>query len=295
MSDPGGTEVDRLLRGRLAELAGQVRRAEAMVRAEEAEGVHDLRVAMRRARSLLVSFEDLLRWPATQRLVEDLRWSAAELSGLRDVEVVQERLEVLLVADPVELLLGPVSARVADHVRAARASELVRVQELLADNPPRLLADELERVVAEAPGSASVDDVRRRLRQDWRRTRRRAGRAAALPAGDRALDAALHDVRKAAKRARYAAETLKPLLGERAEEMEKAAEAVQQALGDHRDTLLTRAALRQMGVQAHLDRQNGFSFGRMHALEQVAGEGYLEVYATARDRLDAKRLRRWLR
>ena len=110
----------------------------------------------------------------------------------------------------------------------------------------------------------------------------------------RAHETALHDVRKAAKRARYAAETLGPLFGSDAAAMESAAEAVQQSLGDHRDTLLTRQALRVMGVQAHLDGDNGFTFGRLHALEEVAGSHYLGAYEKAHAKADKPRLRRWL-
>ncbi len=289
------TDVDRLLRGRIVELAAQMRRGEEMVRAEDPEGVHDLRVAMRRARSLLVSFGDQLAWQGTGPLVEDLRWSAGELSGQRDNEVVQERVEALLAAEPAELAIGPVAARLADQVRATRAAESLRIAELLEGAAPARLAEELERVATRAPGTAGEDDVRRRLRKDWRRVRRRAEAAAALPADDPRIEEALHRVRKAAKRARYCAETLAPLLGPRASRMEQVAESVQEALGDHRDTLLTRAALRQMGNQAHLDRQNAFTFGRLHALEQSAGRGYLDDYAAARKALGSKKLRRWLR
>jgi hypothetical protein len=69
---------------------------------------------------------------------------------------------------------------------------------------------------------------------------------------------------------------------------------VQDALGAHRDTSLTRALLRELGVQAHLDGDNGFTFGRLHALEEARGEAALEQYRRLRPELDRKKRRRAL-
>src|SRR5215213_912440 len=98
--------------------------------------------------------------------------------------------------------------------------------------------------------------------------------AAAVPADadDPGRDAALHEVRKAAKRARYAAEVARPVLGRRAKAFARRVKAVQKVLGEHQDTVVIRGELRRIGVQAHLDGENGFSFGRLHALQQASAE-----------------------
>ncbi len=49
-----------VLNDRLGELAQAVRRTDAMVADGEPEGVHDLRVALRRTRSLLRSYRPML-------------------------------------------------------------------------------------------------------------------------------------------------------------------------------------------------------------------------------------------
>jgi CHAD domain-containing protein len=71
-------------------------------------------------------------------------------------------------------------------------------------------------------------------------------------------------VRKAAKRARYAAEAAKPALGKRAGRFAKRMKAVQSVLGDHHDAVNARTIAREIGVQAHLAGENAFSFGLLH-------------------------------
>ena len=289
MSSP---DLPAVLHDRLTGLAAQVRDTEQMVRDEHPDGVHDLRVAMRRTRSLLTTFRRELGPERCGALKEELRWAGGELSPVRDLEVVHERIRVLLGEQRVELVLGAVQARVDDHVRRRRPEVTARVGLLLDSRRWWQLRADLDRAGEEA-AAGTEDDARRQLRRDWRRLRRRARRAAQT-VDERAHETALHEVRKAAKRARYAAETLGPMFAENAALMESAAEAVQQALGDHRDTLLTRRVLREMGVIAHLDGDNGFTFGRLHALEEAAGAAALGAYEEAHTLLERPRLRRWL-
>ena len=106
----------------------------------------------------------------------------------------------------------------------------------------------------------------------------------------------LHEVRKAAKRARYAAEALAPALGDRALRQAGVAEQVQDALGTHRDTLLTRRLLHRLGVdEPDTDAEHVFALGRLHAREERRGEEALYDYARACEEMDRKRHRRWLR
>lgn len=84
-------------------------------------------------------------------------------------------------------------------------------------------------------------------------------------------DAALHEVRKSAKRLRYAAEAAASIHGKRARRLARAAEHIQQVLGDHQDSLVTRELLRDLGARAHVEGANGFSYGRLHAIEEQRG------------------------
>ena len=281
----GHADVPALLHERLTTLVAAVRDAARRISEDDPEGVHDLRVALRRTRSLVTTFRKELGEEACDALRLDLRRAGAELSAVRDLEVVEARLRQHLSEQPAALVLGDVAGRIDAHVRALRAEAEPAVEALLGSSRWRTLLADLDALAERRPGGTRAK-ARKRLRKDWRRLRRRAARAAKTT--DEPLrETALHDVRKAAKRARYTAETLRPLLGDDAERLEETAEAVQRALGTHRDTLLTRQALRDLGLQAHLDGDNAFTFGRLHALEEQAGAAALADYERVRERLDA--------
>ena len=98
----------------------------------------------------------------------------------------------------------------------------------------------------------------------------------------------LHEVRKAAKRLRYAAESAVPVLDGPAEDLAAAAKHVQQVLGEHQDTVVARTVLRDMGARAHLDGDNGFSFGILHGLEEARAVELEADFVTAWKALPGK-------
>ena len=293
-----GTAPADVLNDRLAALVADVRRTDAMVAAGEPEGVHDLRVALRRTRSLLRSFRPLLVEECreeSERLREEAGWAGGVLGPVRDAEVMHERLGQVLGDQPVELVLGGVAARLADRAREDANAGRQRIAGLRADPRHGRLLDELDAFAARRPFADGEEAaVRKRLRNEWRRLRRRAAAAEEHATGDQAAEAALHETRKAAKRARYAVEAALPLLGEKAARTAAVAEAVQDALGAHRDTLLTRSMLRELGVQAHLSGENGFTFGRLHALEERRAAELVREYAEMVGEGLPKKAPRWV-
>src|SRR5207245_8456354 len=88
------------------------------------------------------------------------------------------------------------------------------------------------------------------VRRTYKRTARRMKRALRLPPGDRA-DVALHEARKAAKRARYAGEAVAPAFGADALGFVQRMKKVQSVLGGHQDAVLARAAARELGLVGH--------------------------------------------
>jgi CHAD domain-containing protein len=117
--------------------------------------------------------------------------------------------------------------------------------------------------------------------------------AGALDAHDR--DLAFHEARKKAKRLRYAAESAIPLFHGRAETLASAAEAVQEVLGERQDTVVSRQKLRECGISAHLSGENGFTFGRLHALEQQRAAQLEQAFPAVWEDVPSGSLRRWLR
>jgi CHAD domain-containing protein len=89
-------------------------------------------------------------------------------------------------------------------------------------------------------------------------------------------ETALHEVRKSAKRLRYDAESAAPIFGKRATKLARAAEEIQEILGDHQDSVVTRALLRELAA-GHRGK-SAFTFGRLHALEQAAGDDARERF-----------------
>jgi CHAD domain-containing protein len=146
-----------------------------------------------------------------------LRWLADALGEARDAEVMHERLRELLRAEPPELVLGPVVARIDSAMTRRRRKARARLGEALDSERYLLLLDALDELAADPPFLPAARHAARPalahlLRRTWRRIDRsmtRAQRGAQDPGGDELL----HQVRKDAKRMRYAAEAVQPVFG----------------------------------------------------------------------------------
>jgi CHAD domain-containing protein len=242
------------------------------VRRDKPDAVHQMRIAVRRLRSALQSFTGIVAKAETEHLRAELKWLGGVLGAARDNEVLDEYLHAGLKAVPTELVLGPAQARITAHFAPLEASTRRAVLDALDSGRYRALRAELGRLVdsppltsgaAEPAGKALPPAVSR----TYRRTRRRMRRAGHAPAGQ-ARDAALHETRKAAKRARYAAEAVAPALGKKtgkkARRFARRMKHVQSALGAHQDAVIARTVTREIGVHAHLAGENAFSFGLLH-------------------------------
>ena len=270
---------------------------DAGVRQGDSEPVHKMRVAARRLRSALTTYRPLLGREVADPLREELRWLGLALSDARDAHVLRRRLTVVIHAEPPELVVGPVVARLEQELGAVQQQGRgVAVAALESARYYRLL-DGLDDVVAALPGlpgaSAPATEVRRLVRRDWKRLRREVAAADGAKGTER-RDPALHEARKKAKRLRYAAESAIVVDPKKATRMAKAAEAVQEALGDHQDTVVARARLRSLAMTAHLSGENAFTFGRLHALEQWRAARAEADFDVAWRRLSRRSVRRWL-
>jgi CHAD domain-containing protein len=82
-------------------------------------------------------------------------------------------------------------------------------------------------------------------------------------------DTAIHEARKAAKRARYAAEAAAPALGGPASRQAAQAKELQELLGDHHDSVVARTVLLGLADQARAAGEDTFPYGVMY--ERQAG------------------------
>ena len=270
---PAKPTAGDLLASYLSTHLAKLHQQDMLLRSGEQEGVHQVRVAARRLRSALATYERILEPGSARELREELRWLGLSLSDARDAQVLRGRLRDAVAAQPPELVLGPVATRIDDELRERFRAGRARADEALSSARYFRLLDDLEDLVLLPPLTAEGQRpartvVPRLLRRDLRRVLKRHRRTEGAQ-DVAAVELALHDVRKAAKRLRYAGESARPVLGKRAKKLAKRSEAIQELLGEHQDTVVARATLREIGVRAHLDGENGFTFGRLHALQEA--------------------------
>lgn len=295
----GEASAGDLFSGYLREHLERLEQMDQLLRSGDPEGVHQMRVAARRIRSALATCAPLLRPGTTADLRDELKWLGGVLGEARDAHVIQIRLSTLLRQQPAELVLGPVQARIDDELTRKSRNGRAEADKALDGERYFRLLDRLESFLDAPPLTEPARGRAREvvptlLQADLNRVyQRHAAVEKTKSLQKRAL--ALHEVRKAAKRLRYAAEGTRPVFGARATRLATRAEAIQELLGEHQDTIVARQTLREIGVRAHLDGENGFTFGRLHALEESrAGQLELE-YPSTLARLPRRDLRGWLR
>jgi CHAD domain-containing protein len=287
----------QLLSAHLTEQVARLHEHDAGVRAGHPESVHRLRIAARRLRSALSTFRPILDRTLTDPVQEQLRWLGQSLAQARDAQVLREHLLAMTSSEPEELVIGSAVTRIDDGLRADHQTGLVGAREALESDRYRHLLDALDTLVASPPLRPDADTsartmMPRLLARDLKRLRRAVrGIEAAPDAAHR--DMAFHEARKKAKRLRYAAEVAVPPLGKRARSLAKSAKQAQKVLGAHQDSVNARGRLRELGVQAHLAGDNSFTFGRLHALEQVRAERAEVEFATVWTRFNRKQIPRW--
>ncbi|MFD7263186.1 CHAD domain-containing protein [Streptomyces sp. NPDC059874] len=246
------------------------------VRRNLPDSVHQMRVATRRLRSAFKTYRKVLDRDVTDPVGEELRWLAAELGVDRDQEVLRERIAAHLDELPDTLLLGPLHSRLRIWDTTCRTES--RRQALAALDSERHLAllDSLDALLAAPPllkaaARPAESVLPKAVLRDYERLAGRVDKALALEEGHK-RDLALHDARKAAKRARYAAEAAVPALGKPAKRLAKAIKAVQSLLGDHQDSVVAREALRGLAVQAAGAGESAFTWGVLYAREEAVAE-----------------------
>ncbi len=278
---PAGEVVLAYVRDQVAAIS----RYDPLVRRDEPDAVHQMRVATRRARSTLQAFVSIIERDATRPLCAELKWLAATLGQARDSEVMRDRLTADLAAIPPTLVTGPAGARITAHFAAELAQAGKTALAALDGRRYLRLLDDLDALLVRPPLTPLAE--RRAgtvLAKPVRRAARRLLRAlAAVPAAEN-RDAAIHEARKAAKRARYAAEAAVPALGSTASRQAEQAKDLQQLLGDHHDSVVARTVLLDLAAKARAAGEDTFTYGLMYqrqACQAASIEQALPRFAAA--------------
>jgi CHAD domain-containing protein len=255
----------------LREHAARLKSLDPLVRADEPDAVHQMRVTTRRLRSTLQSFGKIIPRSGIEGILAELKWLGGVLGEARDAEVLASRLAHNLRTIPPELVLGPAEARVQRHFAPVQAAARKNVLAALDSARYFALRDGLDELLADPPLSAEADRPAGRVlpataRRAYRRTRRRIRRAGHTPSGGD-QETAYHEARKAAKRARYAGEAISPALGQDARRFTRQMKQIQSVLGDHQDAVVARGVDRELGIGAYLAGENAFTFGLLYERE----------------------------
>jgi CHAD domain-containing protein len=286
----------RVLERRLIRQVAELRRRDSQMRRHLDEGVHHARIACRRLRSALATYRPLVDREVTDPVRDEIQWLQGALAAARDSKVVRERLHHMIDEEQDDAVIGPVRARLDATFddRARRAWALVD-ETLSSDRYLELLAT-LDRLVADPPWTEKAalpaeDVLPSRVRKEWRRLKRRM--ALLDEADDR--DAELHEVRKDAKRLRYAAEAVHPVWGKDAKRLAKAAKKLTSHLGERQDTTMSRPQLLEIASAADAAGESSVTWGVLLVREEERA-AELDAELPAHEKaVSRKKLRRWLR
>ncbi len=259
---------------------------------DDPEDLHQARVATRRLRAHLRTFAPLLdeHWAAALRV--DLQWLGGALGGVRDPDVLLERLEGRLARVPArdqadgERLLELLRVQ---HGRARKSLLVVLRSDRYAELLERLVQAAREpRLVRRVDDEPDEDILRAAARRPWEHL---CDAVEAL--ADEPADEELHAIRKRAKRARYAAEAVEPAFGKPARAFARALTEVQDVLGEHQDAVIAAEWLRKAATQVH-DEHAAFVAGQLVAFEHEAAFAARREWPKVWRAVDHKKHRRWL-
>ncbi|MEV6149526.1 CYTH and CHAD domain-containing protein [Nonomuraea sp. NPDC052129] len=258
-------------------LAGQVTALlsqDPRVRRAEHDAVHQMRVASRRLRSALRAFGGIII--GTKRVQDELRWLATVLGEARDLEVIRARFARELAALAPELVTGRILARLGDDLHARELEAYERIKDTLSGERYYALLDTLDTLTAapkltKAAAEPAHDKLSDVAAENWDRVAKIYDTAQAIPDLER-RELAMHDVRKAAKRARYTAEALQPTLGKSMAKLAKHAAAVQEVLGTHQDGVVAQETLAKEAEAARQAGEDTFTYGLLIGLERGTAE-----------------------
>ena len=293
-ASPAGETVMAHVREQVEQIAAQ----DLPVRLEAPDAVHKMRVATRRLRSALTTFSPLFDDEVTRPLRAELKWLAGELGAARDAEVLRDRLRKAVRAEEDAAGLGPVADEAAAELDGLHRAAYERVLAELDGDRYHALLGALDRLGTSPPltqkaGRATGKVLPKLVARGYSGVRALMEEAATTSAAAEREDL-LHDARKAAKRARYAGESVSAAFGKDAPAFAQAMEGVQEALGEHQDSVLTRERLVEL-AQRTSSPAAAFLYGRLHALEGVRAEQSQQHIEAAWKAAGRKRLHRWLR
>ena len=255
----------------------QFRLNEALLLTDRDPGaLHQARVALRRLRSAFSIFKPIVGG-AGANLREELRWLASELGDARNLDVLLER------ARPGSLYVLLATAREAAYDRVSDAFSSLRVRGLMFDLAEWTAGNAwLGASGSDAGGNRPAREFAITALNRFRRKVKKKGRH--LTDAD---DEARHEVRKDAKKLRYAAEFFASLFEHKREKRRykrfvAALEALQDQLGALNDLATAPDVLEKLGVSDNPDAPRVLNKGEKEKLLKDAADAHEDLFDTKR-------------
>lgn len=260
--DPAGEAVTAFLRKHVRAFLTQ----DVRVRRDLPDAVHQMRVAARRLRSGLKTFQPLVDREWADGLRAELKWAAGELGHARDTEVLLERLDAHAnelgerEAFLIRSVMDPVLRR---RLQGARSHALTAMR---SERHAALLVALVD--AAAQPRFTPAADLSCRevmpdlVSKSWKRLARSVRDLELVGPSE-----SWHQARIAAKRARYAAGAVEPVFGVPADRLEKALSQVTDVLGEHQDACVAQDVIREIANTPDVDGETGFALGLLHEHE----------------------------
>ncbi len=232
---------------------------------EDIEGVHQMRVATRRLRAALDTFQDILP-PELVDQRKALRWLGRSLGEARDLDVQRERFALAApligrkAAGSINAILGERHARAREAVLASLDSDrYIAMTEAMSE---RLRAGPVP-----ALGEDLALEEALPLIESQRRSARRLGSAIKATSPDTDY----HALRLEVRDLRYVLEFFSPLGGEASETYIRQVTRLQTLLGDHQDAVIAAE------FYAGLAKDEALGKGGLRAAAELAANAVAEA------------------
>jgi triphosphatase len=255
------------------------------------EGVHQMRVGLRRLRAGMSLFGILLHDPQTVAIKTELKWLASELGPARELEVLVNRV------------VGPIKKQrrrwrgmpsLSREIAERRDAALKRAQDTVQSTRFRALTLEVAAWLETGQWTNPQDDLIRdlgdlpitafaaeQLARRWRKVRKKGRALAQLDASGR------HKFRIQAKQLRYATEFFASLFTrrravKRRKQFVAALERLQDGLGDLNDIAVHEKRITELGIRRRRsNRSRVFAAGLLTGREDARIEAAMTAAAQA--------------
>ena len=291
------------------------------VRSNEWDSVHQMRVATRELRSHMETFHGIVEGPQIAHIESELKSLAGLLGVARDAEVVEERWQALLASEDSGVLdestrdhiahdMGREYRRAHRHVIGALNSDrylglLEELDQLLLDPPvvadtpaedttaedtaatpaPEDAQPEAEPAAHEQPAHDMETVMANHLGEAYAKLVKRHKKAVKNWSNDELTlherENYFHDMRKAAKKLRYAAEAAGSATNLKTKALYKACKDMQSVLGDFQDSVTSRDKLLELAEAARRRGEDTFGYGLLYQRERMIGLEALADYHEA--------------